>query len=151
MRCKCMRRRRMERKQEEEEEEEKQQQRQWRRPKRGRQRSRQRRRRNENTLHYRVSLKQGKFRGKRKLLTSDHAEHSITGKVTNKPHVGTTIYSPSRRHKRPKSFRLLCGASFVVINRLVGLVVKASASRAEDPGWNPCCNGIFRGRVIPVT
>ena len=32
--------------------------------------------------------------------------------------------------------------------RLVGLVVKASASGAEDPGSNP---GIFPGRVIPVT
>ena len=38
-------------------------------------------------------------------------------------------------------------------DRLVGLVVKASASRAEDPGfasrWRR--DFIFRGRVIPVT
>ena len=36
-------------------------------------------------------------------------------------------------------------------NRLGGLVVKASASGAEDPGSNPVCAGIFSGRVIPVT
>ena len=30
-------------------------------------------------------------------------------------------------------------------DRLVGLVVKASASRAEDPGSNPSCDGIFPG------
>ena len=29
--------------------------------------------------------------------------------------------------------------------RLVGLVVQASASRAEDPGSNPACAGIFPG------
>ena len=37
-------------------------------------------------------------------------------------------------------------------NRLVGLVVKASASRAEDPGFESRLRGdFFRGRVIPVT
>ena len=38
-------------------------------------------------------------------------------------------------------------------NRLVGLVVKASASRAEDPGFESrlCRISFFRGRVIPVT
>ena len=36
-------------------------------------------------------------------------------------------------------------------NRLAGLVVKASASGAEDPGSNPACDGSFPGRVIPVT
>ena len=36
--------------------------------------------------------------------------------------------------------------------RLVGLVVKASASRAEDPGSYPACaTGFSQGRVIPVT
>ena len=35
-------------------------------------------------------------------------------------------------------------------DRLVGLVVKASASRAKGPGFESCA-GIFRGRVIPVT
>ena len=35
-------------------------------------------------------------------------------------------------------------------HRLVGLVVKASASRAEGPGLESRA-GIFRGRVIPVT
>ena len=35
--------------------------------------------------------------------------------------------------------------------RLDGLVVKASFSRAEDPGSNPACAGIFPSRVIPVT
>ena len=30
-------------------------------------------------------------------------------------------------------------------DRLVGLVVKASASRAEEPGSNPVCAGIFSG------
>ena len=33
----------------------------------------------------------------------------------------------------------------VLPNSLVGLVVKASASRAEDPGSNPACDGIFSG------
>ena len=37
-------------------------------------------------------------------------------------------------------------------NRLVGLVVKASASRAEDPGFESRLRrDFFRGRVIPVT
>ena len=35
-------------------------------------------------------------------------------------------------------------------HRLVGLVVKASASRAEDQGFE-FRDGIFPGRVIPVT
>ena len=35
--------------------------------------------------------------------------------------------------------------------RLIGLVVKVSASRAEDLGCKPhLCHGIFLGRVIPV-
>ena len=34
---------------------------------------------------------------------------------------------------------------------LVGLVVMASASRAEDPGFESRFVGIFPGRVIPVT
>ena len=34
--------------------------------------------------------------------------------------------------------------------RLVGLVVKASTSRAEDPGFESRFE-FFRGRVIPVT
>ena len=28
-------------------------------------------------------------------------------------------------------------------NLLVGIVVKASTSRAEDPGFEPACDGIF--------
>ena len=40
----------------------------------------------------------------------------------------------------------------LVIHRLVGLVVKASASRAEDPGFeSTLAAGFFRGRVMPVT
>ena len=31
------------------------------------------------------------------------------------------------------------------VDRLVGLVVKASASGAEDPGSDPACDGIFPG------
>ena len=31
-----------------------------------------------------------------------------------------------------------CGPTLEVANRLVGPVVKASASRAEDPGFEPC-------------
>ena len=38
-----------------------------------------------------------------------------------------------------------------IADRLVGLVVKVSASGAEDPGSNPAGDGIFPGRVIPVT
>ena len=34
---------------------------------------------------------------------------------------------------------------------LVGLVVMGHASGAEDQGSNPACDGIFLGRVIPVT
>ena len=38
------------------------------------------------------------------------------------------------------------------IDRLVGLVVKASASRAEGPGFESRLHrDFFRGRVIPVT
>ena len=40
----------------------------------------------------------------------------------------------------------------VALGRLVGLVVKASASRAEGPGFESRLRpGFFRGRVIPVT
>ena len=35
-----------------------------------------------------------------------------------------------------------------ILDRLIGLVVKASASRAEDPGFE---SRLCRGRVIPVT
>ena len=39
-----------------------------------------------------------------------------------------------------------------VLDRLVGRVVKASASRAEDPGFEfRLRRDFFRGRVIPVT
>ena len=41
---------------------------------------------------------------------------------------------------------------FLSAYRLVGLVVKASASRAEDPGFKCRLRKVFfRGRVIPVT
>ena len=40
---------------------------------------------------------------------------------------------------------------FAQENRLVGLVVKASASRAEDPEFDFMLVGILSGRVIPVT
>ena len=37
-------------------------------------------------------------------------------------------------------------------HRLAGLVVKASASVAEDPGFESCLRLVFfSGRVIPVT
>ena len=36
-------------------------------------------------------------------------------------------------------------------DRLVGLVVKASASGAEDPGFESRLRRDFPGRVIPVT
>ena len=41
----------------------------------------------------------------------------------------------------------------VKIDRLVGLVVKDSDSRAEDPGFDSrfCRGDFFRNRVIPVT
>ena len=43
--------------------------------------------------------------------------------------------------------------SFLLLNNhLVGLVVKASASRAEDPGFESRLRrDFFRGRVIPMT
>ena len=41
---------------------------------------------------------------------------------------------------------------FCVGYRLVVLVVKASASRAEDPGFESClCWDFLGGQVIPVT
>ena len=42
-------------------------------------------------------------------------------------------------------------ASRLDLYQLVGLVVKASASRAEIQGLNPAYNRIFLGQVIPVT
>ena len=39
----------------------------------------------------------------------------------------------------------------VTVYSLVGLVVKASASRAEDPGFEFHLRRDFPGRVIPVT
>ena len=41
---------------------------------------------------------------------------------------------------------------FILLNRLLDLVVKASASRAEDPGFESRLRrDFFRDRVIPVT
>ena len=49
-------------------------------------------------------------------------------------------------------FLLLPPSSSSFPDRLVGLVVKASASRAEDPGLESRLRqGFFRSRVIPVT
>ena len=42
-------------------------------------------------------------------------------------------------------------AGFVRKDRLAGLVVKASASGAEDPGFESRLRRDFPGRVIPVT
>ena len=43
-------------------------------------------------------------------------------------------------------------SGLVSLDRLVGRVVKASASRAEDPGFESRLRRLFfRGRVIPVT
>ena len=39
----------------------------------------------------------------------------------------------------------------ITLYRLAGLVVKAYALGAGDPGSNPACDGIFPGLVIPVT
>ena len=40
----------------------------------------------------------------------------------------------------------------MTVDRVVGLVVKASASRAEDPGFESRLRrDVFGGRVIPVT
>ena len=36
-------------------------------------------------------------------------------------------------------------------DRLVGLMVKAYASRAADPGFDSCLRRDFHGEVIPVT
>ena len=43
------------------------------------------------------------------------------------------------------------GAERSLQHRLVGLVVKASASRAEDPGFESHVRWDFSGRVVPVT
>ena len=51
--------------------------------------------------------------------------------------------------KRRRTRRRNLSACF---HRLVGLVVKASASRAEDPGFESRLRrDFFRGRVMPVT
>ena len=43
-------------------------------------------------------------------------------------------------------YPVVCYASFCQLpDRLVGLVVKASTSRAEDPGFKSACAGIFSG------
>ena len=42
-------------------------------------------------------------------------------------------------------------SSRVIMDRLAGLVVKASASGAEDPGSNPACNRIIPSPIVPVT
>ena len=39
----------------------------------------------------------------------------------------------------------MAGPLFMYRDHLVGLVVKASASRAEGPGFDPACAGIFSG------
>ena len=46
----------------------------------------------------------------------------------------------------------LLGTTAALVHRLVGLVVKASASRVEDLGFKSrLLRDFFRGRVIPVT
>ena len=41
--------------------------------------------------------------------------------------------------------RIVLSLHSVILNRLAGLVVKVSASRAQDPGSNPTCAEIFPG------
>ena len=54
--------------------------------------------------------------------------------------------------KKKKKRRKQEGILSTKEHRLVGLVVKASASRAEGPGFESRLNrDFFRGRVIPVT
>ena len=49
-------------------------------------------------------------------------------------------------------YHLCRGQVSLTCYHLVGLVVKASASRAEHPGFESCLRrDFFRGRVIPVT
>ena len=56
-----------------------------------------------------------------------------------------------KNKNRSSQDNLLVVLGVLCFNHLVGLVVKASASRAEGPGSNPASTGIFPGRVIPVT
>ena len=72
------------------------------------------------------------------------------------PSVHLSRYPPTHAPFHPPTHPLIhpnptCHPSVVSPNlhRLVGLVVKASASRAEDPGFESRFR--FRGRVIPVT
>ena len=59
--------------------------------------------------------------------------------------------STAKAGNEPRSAAVRSGR-FTAGHRLVGLVVKASASRAEDPGFESCLHrDFFRGRVIPVT
>ena len=90
-------------------------------------------------------MKDGAVRGgedERLCVSAAGADHDIvTGMVEQ-------LLSQSAWMGRLVVWLLLNPDMLCVMDRLVGLVVKASTSRAEDP---PLAPGFFRGRVIPVT
>ena len=62
-----------------------------------------------------------------------------------------TLYAPSIRNI-PKAGIQTVTKPLMLLNRLVGLVVRRQPRELKNPGSNPACAGIFfRGRVIPVT
>ena len=60
---------------------------------------------------------------------------------------------PKQKHTRapPRPQPFCQSVCLYTHDCLVGLVAKASTSRAEDPGSNPACTEIFPGSVIPMT
>ena len=74
------------------------------------------------------------------------------GWVATKVPVSKSQVWNDRRKRGAISVPPALEADSLPLGRLVGLVVKASASRAEDPGFESRLRrDFFRGRVIPVT
>ena len=78
------------------------------------------------------------------ILSNFNRKGDIPGNDTQKTY--------SSRERFEKSQYAVEPTSSLIMHCLVGLVVKASASRTEDPGFESRLRrDFFRGRVIPVT
>ena len=83
--------------------------------------------------------------GSEQVRTRDAASHWTASPT----HYRLSYSGPrSRVQGRPNMQTFMHISTRMPPHRLVGLMVKVSASRAVDPGSNA---GFFRGRVIPVT
>ena len=94
-----------------------------------------------------LAVTRGRYHGGRRPSSDDsvHSPTVIPPSTLDRP-------SSMKRYHRRRTTRRGVTARSPTMDHLVGLVVKASASRAGDPGFESRLRrDFFRGRVIPVT